>query len=324
MILTILLLLAGFALIILGANYFTEGASALALRFGISEFIIGMTVVAIGTSMPELVVSLLSAIKGSSDMAIGNVVGSNMFNVLVILAASAIIRPIPLTRDNMRKDLPFLMLASVACLVVASDVFLSGAGEGVISRSEGLLLLGFFLVFMAYTIFSGKQTGKISISEKKKRVLARRKHILVVILMIVGGCAGLVFGADLFLDNATAIARSLGISEAVIAVTLVAAGTSMPELATSVVAAVKGNTDIALGNIVGSNIVNIFLVLGASATVKPLTMGDIIPGDMIVNIVVSLLIFMCAFTFRKDYIDRKEGIIFLFLYVAYVWWLMVR
>ena len=321
---TVLLLLAGFALIIAGANYFTEGASAIALRFGISEFIIGMTVVAIGTSMPELVVSLLSAIKGNNDMAIGNVVGSNMFNVLVILAVSAIITPLPLTRNIMRKDIPFLVLSAVACFIVASDVYLGSGGQGFISRSEGLLLLGFFVVFMAYMIFSGKQTGKISISEKRKRVLARKKSIWLVFLMVVGGCAALVFGADLFLDSATSIARSLGVSEAVIAVTLVAAGTSMPELATSIVAAVKGNTDIALGNIIGSNIANVFLVLGASATVKPLTMGDIIPGDMIAMIGVSVLVFLCAFTFKKNYVDRKEGVIFLLLYGVYVWWLLVR
>lgn len=322
--LTVLLLLAGFGLIIAGANYFTEGASALALRFGISEFIIGMTVVAIGTSMPELVVSLLSSLKGSSDMAIGNVVGSNIFNILVILAASALIKPIPLTRDNMRKDIPFLILASLAFFIVSSDVYLGGGLQGFVSRSEGLLLLGFFFVFMAYTIFSGKQTGKISISEKRKRVLARKKSIWVVLLMIVGGCAGLIFGADLFLDSATSIARSFGVSEAVIAVTLVAAGTSMPELAASIAAAIKGNTEMALGNIVGSNIANVFLVLGASATVKPLTMGGIVPGDMLVVVGSSLLIFLSAFTFKRNFIDRKEGAIFILLYVAYVWWLLAR
>lgn len=321
---TVLLLLVGFALIIAGAHYFTEGASSLAKRFGISEFIVGMTVVAIGTSMPELVVSALSSVKGSSDMAVGNVVGSNMFNVLVILAISVIVAPIPLTRNIMRKDLPFLVLASATCLVVAADPVLDGADHGYISRSEGILLLGFFVIFMAYTIFSAQQTGKISITEKKKRVIARRKNIWLVLFMIVGGCAALIFGAELFLDSSVTIARSLGVSEAVIAVTLVAAGTSMPELAASVVAAVKKNTDIALGNIVGSNIANIFLVLGTSATLSPLTMGDIIPGDMVALIAVAVLLFLCAFTFRKNQIDRKEGVIFLLLYVAYVWWLLVR
>ncbi len=322
--LTVLLLLVGFALIIGGAHYFTEGASSLAKRFGISEFIVGMTVVAIGTSMPELFVSALSSMKGSSDMAVGNVVGSNMFNVLIILAISVLVAPIPMTRSIMRKDLPFLVLASVVFLVVAADPFLDGADNGYISRSEGILLLGFFAIFMAYTIFSAQHTGKVSITDKKKRVVARRKNIWLVLLMIVGGCAALVFGADMFLDSSVAIARSLGVSEAVIAVTLVAAGTSMPELAASVVAAVKKNTDIALGNIVGSNIANIFLVLGTSATLSPLTMGDIIPGDMIALIAVAVLLFLCAFTFRKNQIDRNEGIIFMLLYVAYVWWLMVR
>lgn len=321
---TVLLLIAGCALIVAGANYFTEGASSLAARFGISQFIIGLTVVAIGTSLPELVVSLLSALKGSSDMAIGNVVGSNMFNLMVILAMSVLIQPIPLTRNNVRKDIPFLILASAACLVVASDTLLGGGTESTISRSEGLLLLGFFIVFMAYSIFSGSNTGTVTISDKRQRVLARKKSIWLVVLMIVGGCAGLIFGANLFLDNAVSIARSLGVSEAVIGVTLVAAGTSMPELAASVAAAVKGNTGMALGNVVGSNISNIFLVLGASATVRPLTLGGIVPGDMLAMIASSVLLFLCCFTFRKNYMDRTEGVIFLLLYVAYVWWLLVR
>lgn len=321
---TVLLLIAGCALIVAGANYFTEGASSLAARFGISQFIIGLTVVAIGTSLPELVVSLLSALKGSSDMAIGNVIGSNMFNLLVILAMSVLIQPIPLTRNNVRKDIPFLILASAACLVVASDTFLGGGTESTISRSEGLLLLGFFIVFMAYSIFSGSNTGTVTISDKRQRVLARKRSIWLVVLMIVGGCAGLIFGANLFLDNAVSIARSLGVSEAVIGVTLVAAGTSMPELAASVAAAVKGNTGMALGNVVGSNISNIFLVLGASATVQPLTLGGIVPGDMLAMIASSVLLFLCCFTFRKNYMDRTEGVIFLLLYVAYVWWLLVR
>lgn len=320
----ILLLIAGVALILLGANYLTEGASALAARFGIPEFLIGLTVVAIGTSMPELVVSVMSGMRGNSDIAIGNVVGSNMFNTFIILGITAFIRPLRLTQDNIRKDIPFMVLASLLLLAVVGDVVLDQQAAGVVSRTEGLMLLGFFVIFMAYTIFSAGGGPAATFAEKRIRVKARRKSIWLILLMIAGGLGGLVWGGDLFLNSATSIARSLGVSEAVIAVTLVAAGTSMPELATSVVAAVKGNVDMALGNIIGSNISNIFLVLGASAAIKPLDMGDIIPGDAVAVIGSSVVIFLSAFFFRKRTIGVPEGIVYLLLYGAYVAWLLAR
>lgn len=322
---TILLLLLGVALIVAGASFFTDGASLLAARFGIPDLIIGLTVVAIGTSMPELVVSVMSAVKGHGAIAIGNVVGSNTFNILIILAITVLIRPLPLERGMMRQDLPFMILACLVCLAVTGDVMLGDGPEGIVTRGEGLLLIGFFVIFMAYMIFQNLTgTRHITMSDKRKRVLARRRNPLLVALMIVGGCAGLVFGADLFLDNAVAIARWAGMSEAVIGVTIVAAGTSVPELAASVAAAVKGNTGMALGNVVGSNIFNIFLILGVSSTVFPLTMGGILMGDILVMTAASVMVMMCAFTFKKRTIDRTEGVIMLLCYCAYVWWLLAR
>ncbi len=322
--LIILSLVLGMGLIVAGATYFTDGASLLAKRFGIPEFVIGLTIVAIGTSMPELVVSVLSSVRGNHEIAVGNVVGSNIFNI-VILAIAALIMPLQLKKSMVRQDVPFMILACLACLVVAGDVMLGDGTTGVISRSEGLLLLGFFVIFMIYMVLSGREGGKnAKMPEKRKRVLARQKNIWLVLLMVVGGCTALVFGADMFLDSAVTIAEHLGMSEAVIGVTIVAVGTSIPELAASVAAAVRGNGGIALGNVLGSNIFNIFLILGISATVHPLTLGGILTGDLLVMTGAATLVGLCALTFRKNYIDRAEGVIMLLLYCVYVWWLLVR
>lgn len=325
MFLTILMLILGMGLVVAGATYFTDGSSLLAKRFGIPEFVIGLTIVAIGTSMPELVVSVLSALKGNYDIAIGNVVGSNVFNILVILAVSALIKPLSVTKDMVRKDIPFMILACLACLVVAGDAMLGDEAVGIITRGEGLLLIGFFVIFMVYMVSSGSAGGKnAAMSEKRKRVVARRKNPWLVLLMIIGGCGALVFGADMFLDSAVVIAEWLGMSKAVIGVTIVAAGTSIPELAASVAAALKGDTDMALGNVVGSNIFNVFLILGVSSTVHPLLMGGLLIGDLLFMVATAVLVGVCTLTFRKNYIDRPEGAIMLLLYVGYVWWLLAR
>jgi cation:H+ antiporter len=325
MTLAIVLLLIGAALIVVGATWFTDGSSLLASRFGIPDYVIGLTIVAIGTSMPELVVSTMSAVRGNSDIAIGNVVGSNTFNVLVILAISALIRPLPVTRGMIRQDVPFMVMACVACLAVAGDVMLGDGTEGVIGRGEGILLIMFFAIFMFYTLFAGNGGGAPATMEaKRKRVVARRKNPWLIALMIVVGCTGLVFGADMFLDSAVEIAARLGMSEAVIGVTIVAAGTSIPELAASVAAALKGNTGMAVGNVVGSNIFNIFLILGVSATVHPLTLGGILMGDLLVMIGAAVAVGLFALSFRKNYIDRPEGLLMLLMYGGYVWWLLAR
>lgn len=329
----ILLLILGLVLIIAGANFLTDGAATVAARFGISEFMVGLTVVAIGTSTPELVVSTMSAAAGNSDLAVGNVLGSNLFNVLFILGATALVKPLPLTGNNLRKDIPFVVLSSVVFLLMVSDVALDGQPSGLVTRSEGLILLCLFVVFMAYTIFSSKvvplhpnlSNHDVIASAKADEDPHRHGHKLwLSVLMIVGGLAGLVFGGDLFVDNAVVLARKMGISESVIAITLLAGGTSLPELAASIVATAKGKTGIALGNVIGSNITNVFLVLGASAVVSPLSLGTILPVDVMVLVGVSLILLLTAFTFRKHRIDRAEGAIFLVLYVAYIAWLLNR
>lgn len=325
MFLTVLTLILGMGLIVAGATYFTDGASRLAARFGIPEFIIGLTIVAIGTSMPELVVSLMSAIRGNHEIAIGNVVGSNTFNVLIILAITALIKPVPVTKGMIRQDIPYMILASLAVLAVAGDALLGDGPVGIIGRGEGLLLMGFFIIFIVYMVLSGTQGAKdAKIAEKRKRIEARGQNMWLTVAMIVGGCAGLVFGADLFLDGSVTIASALGMSEAVIGVTIVAAGTSIPELAASVSAAVKGKTDMALGNVVGSNIFNIFLILGVSATVFPLSMGSLLIGDLLVMIGAAVLTGVCGFILKKNYIGRPEAVVMLLAYGGYVWWLLIR
>lgn len=313
----ILLLLAGLGLILGGANFLTDGAAAIAQRFRVPEFIIGLTVVAIGTSTPELVVSVLSAIAGKSDMAIGNVVGSNLFNVFVIVGICALVRPMALTRDNIRRDIPFGMIGSLLLLAVTSDRLLHLGTYDRIGRAEGIGMLLLYAALMWYTI---RRTPRPAAAEQTKPTM---KTGLASVL-ILGGLAGLIGGGELFLHSATTIARHLGVSESVIAITLVAGGTSLPELASSLVSLAKGKSDMALGNVLGSNIANILLILGASATIHPLSMGGITLVDILMVVLSSLLLFVTAFTFRRKTIDRPEGAIFLAIYVAYIWYLIAK
>ena len=318
---TIFLLIVGLALILVGANYLTEGSADMAKRMRVSDFVVGLTVVAMGTSMPEFVVSFMSALQGKADVAVGNIVGSNLFNGLFILGVTALILPLKYTRGNLKKDIPFGVLASVVLFVVASDTLLEGAPANVINRSEGLLMLGFFVIFLIYTVYSAQ--GPRRTKRVRQPVTVKRK-LWLSLVMLAGGLAALIFGGDLFLDSAITLAQNLGVSESVIAVTLLAGGTSLPELSASVVSAVKKKPGMALGNVIGSNIFNIFFVLGASAAVSPLTTGEIIPGDMLAVIAASVLLFVCAYTFKKATLDRTEGVIFILLYVGYIVWLLNR
>ena len=309
----ILFLILGLALILGGANFLTDGSAALAQRFKVSEFIIGLTVVAVGTSTPELVVSLLSAINGQSDMAIGNVVGSNTFNVFMTLGVCAVVAPLALTRSNIRRDIPIGFAVSL--------ILLACGYSGVISRPVGVVFVILYMLLMWYTIRSSKpEAGDAPDAPSTEKP----KSMWLTLLMIVGGLAALVGGGNLFLDSATAIARTLGVSELVIAITLVAGGTSLPELASSIVSLVKGKADMALGNVIGSNTANILLILGTSASVTPLTLGSITIIDLYMVLLSSLVLFIAAFTFRKKAIDRWEGIIFLLIYVAYIYYLITR
>lgn len=326
-----LLLLIGLTLILVGANFLTDGSSAVAQRFRVPEFIIGLTIVAIGTSTPELVVSFLSALEGKGDIAIGNVVGSNIFNIFVIGGFCALIHPLPLTRSNIRRDIPFGVGASILLWIVTLDAFLFKAGEGQISRIEGIFMLACYIGLMYYTIKQSRPKATLTSlcvetdkdSEKPQSEHSQKQTALwLAIVMILGGLFGLIFGGNLFLEKAILLARQFGISESVIAITLVAGGTSLPELASSAVSVLKGKSDMALGNIIGSNIANILLILGVSSSITPLSMGGITQTDILMVLLGSILLFASAFSFRKKEIDRIEGGIFLVLYAIYIYFLI--
>lgn len=315
----VILLIVGLALILVGANYLTDGSAALARRFNISEFIVGLTIVAIGTSTPELVVSVISALHGSGDMAIGNVTGSNLFNGLLILGITTLIRPVPLTSDNIKKDIPLGILASIVLLVVCCDVLLGSDLRNNIGRDEGIILLLLFVIFISYTIFSAKAPEVEEAAEEQKPM-----PIWLMLIMIVGGLAALVFGGNLFQTSAVEVARALGVSESMIAITLLAGGTSLPELAASAVSAVKGKAEMAMGNVLGSNISNIFLVLGASATITPLSLGGITMVDLLAVLGASILLWITAFSFKRNKIDRPEAVILIVAYIAYIWYMVTH
>ena len=323
----ILLLIAGLALILVGANYLVDGASHIAKRLGMSDFIIGMTIVGIGTSTPEMVVSFASAIKGNADIAVGNVLGSNIFNTLMILGCTALVSPIALTSNNIKKDIPFSLLAAFTLCIMGCATWLDGTAVNAISRVNGIMLLCLFGVFMAYTIYSSTSNGANPLPDNSSaegiqgsNLSGNKKTspIWLSIAMVAGGLCGLVFGGDMFVNSASAIARKLGVSDAVIAITIVAGGTSLPELASCLVAAFKKNTEQALGNVIGSNVSNIFLILGGSATIHPLVMNGTKPLDLITLLVSSILVFLFAFTFKKKEIDRIEGAILICMYIAFI------
>lgn len=318
----IFLLILGLALILGGANFLTDGSAALAQRFRVPEFIVGLTIVAVGTSTPELVVSVLSAAAGNSDVAIGNIVGSNIFNVFLILGVCALIAPLPLTGGNIRRDLPFLTAVSVLLLLLTSDRLL-GLGEvDAIGRIDGIVMLLLYIALIRHTIRAERRTAAQATQTTQTEKPQRSRSLWLIVVMIAGGLAGLIFGGELFLDSATAIARALGVSESVIAITLVAGGTSLPELASSVVSLLKGKSEMALGNVIGSNIANILLILGLSATIHPLTLGGITRIDLLTVLLSSVLLFVTAFTFRRKAVDRWEGAIFLVIYALYIGYLV--
>ena len=313
MIFDILFLIGGLALILVGANALTDGSAAVAKRFGISDLVIGLTIVASGTSAPELVISVLSAIDGSAEMSIGNVVGSNIFNVLMIIGCTALVLPIKVERSIMTNEIPLVILSALVLTFCANDVLLDGASENVVSRTDGLVLLMFFLIFMRYTFAIAKSGADAGGADAAVKQMPGWKSAM----FIVGGLAGLIFGGQLFVDGASGIARAWGVSESVIGLTLVAGGTSLPELATSITAALKKNPGIAIGNVIGSNLFNLFFVLGCSATIVPLPMGNIGNFDMAVLVGSSVLFWLVGWFFRKRTITRLEGALMVACYVAY-------
>lgn len=303
----------GLLLIMKGADWLTDGASSIARKFNISTLVIGLTIVAFGTSAPELVVSSMASISGETDIAIGNVVGSNIFNVLAIMGITALIAPVPVKGNNIKYEVPLAILASVAVFVMASDALFNGGGANVITRGEGIILLCFFLIFLAYT-FAIARNGVDAEGQAEVKLMPMWKSVL---LFLVGlGC--LVFGGDTMVDGASGIAEFLGVSQSIIALTIVSAGTSFPELVTSIVAARKGDTDMAMGNVVGSNIFNIFLILGTAATISPLSGGSITMVDYGL-LLFSIVALWLACKFGKTYhkITRTEGAMLVLCCIAY-------
>lgn len=318
----ILFLIGGLILILLGANGLTDGAASVAKRFRIPSIVIGLTIVAFGTSAPELTVSVSSALKGSADIAIGNVVGSNIFNTLMIVGCTALFAPIVITRNTLRKEIPLCILSSLVLLICANDIFLDHATENILNRVDGLLLLCFFAIFMGYTFAIASPQSSPTPEPAAPEHTAPEEEIKLLswwksILYIIGGLAALIYGGQLFVNGATGIARSMGVSESIIGLTLVAGGTSLPELATSIVAALKKNPEMAIGNVIGSNLFNIFFVLGCSASITPLHLSGITNFDLFTLVGSSILLWLFGLFFAKRTITRIEGSIMILCYVAY-------
>lgn len=315
MILSIVYFVVGIVLVILGADWLTKGASDLARRLKMSELMIGLTIVALGTSLPELVISVGAALSGNSGISLGNVLGSNIFNGMLILGIAAVITPITFSGKMLSRELPFNLLASIVILLVSGSMLVGGAPGEYITRYGGMLLLCFCAVFVRYT-FSLK-------SGDEEETAQQPMSVGKILLFIAGGLAALIFGGKMFVSGASDIARGFGLSEALIGITIVSAGSSLPELAVSVNAARKGNVGIALGNVLGSNILNVFFILGCSATISPISLEGFSPVDYYVLLASSLFIYLfCAF-FGKNKITRIEGSLLVAGYVAYIVYLIM-
>ncbi len=308
----VLILLAGFAALIYGATKLVDAASSLASRLGVPNIVIGLTIVAFGTSAPELVVNLFAAVDNNTAMVLGNVLGSNIFNVLGILGISALIYPLSVKSNTTWLEVPLSLLAAVAVLVLANDTFLDGDASNAISRTDGIILLLFFSIFLVYNItLAVGGTGEDETPTQQYTYLQASLFLLV-------GLAGLIIGGRLIVMSAVSIAESFGLSERIIGLTIVSIGTSLPELATSVVAVRKRNVDIAIGNVVGSNIFNIFFILGISTVVTQVPVQPEAGTDIMVTIVSSLLLFLFIFTGKGRQLARWEGAVLLALYVGYI------
>lgn len=307
MILNILFIVIGIVLVLWGADRLTDGAVAVAEKMKMPQIVIGLTIVAMGTSMPEFCVSLISALKGTSDLAVGNIVGSNIFNTLLIVGVSALVAPMSIMKTTVRKDIPFALVASALLLIMCLD--------GDISRIDAAILFVMFLIFMYITLRGAKAQGT-DVEEKEKKPMATWLSVVWILV----GLACLIGGSNLFVDGATAVATKLGVSKAVIGLTIVAGGTSLPELATSVVSARKGNSGIAIGNVLGSNVFNILAILGLTGVISPMTLKGITMTDLSMMVISIILIWL--FSFTKYKIERWEGAILTAVFVGYIYSLL--
>lgn len=319
MILVYVLFALGFALVVKGADWLVDGASAIAKRFNVPDLVIGLTIVAFGTSAPELAVNIFSSISGNTGIAIGNILGSNIFNIMFILGLSAIIYPLAVGKGTVWKEIPMSLLAAMLVGVLANDAFFSRNGVSALGKIDGIVFLAFFAVFLYYTFGVAKQ-GR----DDRDGLDIKKIKIWQSTLMIVSGLVMLFIGGKWVVDGAVEIARYLGVTESLIGLTIVAAGTSLPELATSAVAAYKKNCDIAVGNIVGSNIFNIFFILGISSLIRPLPFGAGSNVDILMTIFSSLILFIWMFVGKKRILKRWQGAAMMLMYAAYVAYLVMR
>lgn len=305
----IIYIVFGILMVLWGAGKLTDGATSIAAKMKITPMIIGLTVVAMGTSMPEFFVSFVSALKGTSDLAVGNVVGSNIFNTMLIVGTTALVTPMVIAKSTVKKDIPFAVLASAMLLPMAID--------GSISRIDAAVLFAVFIAFMLYTVRSAKKDKDSGNEDEVKEMPVWR-----AVAFLVLGLACLIVGSNLFVDGATAVASLLGVSEAVIGLTVVAGGTSLPELATSVVAARKGQCAIAMGNVIGSNVFNILMILGITGMIHPMSIIGITRLDFIVMQLSIILLWI--FSFTKYTVARWEGGLLVALFLAYMAWLVMH
>lgn len=316
MALTIFLLILGLGILIVGGEFLVRGAASIARRFNVSQLVIGLTVVAFGTSAPELVVNIYSAISGSPDLAIGNIIGSNIANILLILGIASIIYPLKVSKGTAWKEIPFALLAVVLLFIFGNDAFLDGSNINILGRTDGLALIAFFIIFLYYTFGISKVEGE--------------KETITTfgwgssILMVLGGIIALAGGGQLLVNSAIKLAQLAGMSESLIGLTIVAVGTSLPELVTAVIAVLHKNDDMAIGNIVGSNIFNIFWILGLTAVIQPMVFNLAVNIDILVNMGATVLLFLFLFIGERQKMNRSQGIVFIILYAIYIFYLINR
>lgn len=306
----ILLIILGFILLIKGADFLVDGSSKIAKKFGISEIIIGLTVVSIGTSMPELFVSVTSALNGSGDISVGNVVGSNLCNLLFVLGLTAVIKDVKMSDTTKLIEIPFLIVITFVLFVVSQS--------GVITQSNGFLLMTLFIAFVVYTIIFAKREADINAKKNKDEIDDKEVSIFKSIVSIIIGVVALKYGGDFVVDNAVQVATILGITEKIISITIVSIGTSLPELVTSGIAAYKGDTDMAIGNIIGSNIFNLLLVIGVSCIIKPINYNYSYNEDFLILFIASIVLLVVPMIGKKDYMTKRGGALFLLSYIGYM------
>jgi len=317
-----ILFVIGIALLIKSADYLVEGSSTLAKKLGVSSIVIGLTIVAFGTSLPELIVNVLASLKGSGDIAFGNIIGSSMANTLLILGVVALITSLKIKKGTTWKEIPFSFLAVLVLLVFSMASLLNKSGSDFLSRTDGIILMLFFSIFLYYVFELTKKDMK---AKKSSNEIEIKKHSnFVISLMIFGGVVGLFLGGKWTVEGAVIIARTFGLSEFLISSTIIAVGTSLPELITSVVAVLKKNVDLGVGNIIGSNIFNIFWVLGLTAVISPLRFSEFIRIDLIILLFATFLLFLFMFIGKKHTLEKWQGVTFLLTYISYITYIIIR